>query len=147
MAPSPLMSRAERWETHVNMQEYVEREGITVTAGTGVLGRDSDGWEATKFALTIKRSDGRVMRRVSWRQGTGVKTHPSESPADVMWALIHDARCGDTSFDEFCQELGYESDSRKAYGAWKACRRTRDRLTEFLGEDGWNVVLDEVEED
>lgn len=65
-------------------------------------------------------------------QGSAHTDEPSA--ADVLSCLASDARSGETSFDEFCSEFGYDSDSRKAEATWKACRAMAPRLARFLGE-------------
>lgn len=61
---------------------------------------------------------------------------PNEPTArDVLESLQLDARAGAGSFEDFCSDLGYDSDSRKAEKIWEACRDTRDRLREFFGAD------------
>lgn len=55
--------------------------------------------------------------------------------ADVVSSLILDARCGEYDFDEFCRELGYDSDSRKAEKTWKACQAVAPKIRSLLGDD------------
>jgi hypothetical protein len=57
------------------------------------------------------------------------------SAADVLSVLLTDASCGDMSFDEFCRNMGLDTDSRKAERTWKACRDMIPRLHRFLGDD------------
>lgn len=55
------------------------------------------------------------------------------SAADVISSLCSDARAGEQTFEEFCSEFGYDTDSRKARNTWKACKYTSARFRAFLG--------------
>lgn len=116
------------------LSEYVDAAGITVTAGPGVSKRDADGWDHRAYSLTIRRAGSdATMQRVTWRAGTGVDSHPSETPAEVVSALLSDASAGDETFSDFAADFGYALDSRKAYRTWEQCRAMRNRLADFLG--------------
>lgn len=47
-------------------------------------------------------------------------------PADALTCWASDALSGQYDFDEFCSELGYDTDSRQAYKTWKACQKAAD---------------------
>lgn len=53
---------------------------------------------------------------------------------EVLSCLALDARAGEMSFTEFCDEFGYDDDSRRAWEMWQACRRTADRLRRVFGD-------------
>lgn len=68
--------------------------------------------------------------------------HTGEPDADdVMGCLASDARAGEESFEDFCSNFGYDTDSRKAYATWEACVRARDDLRALMGED-FNRLMD-----
>lgn len=56
-------------------------------------------------------------------------------------ATVENAR----SFEEWCGDLGYDTDSRRAERTWKACVSTARRLKQFLGDDLFRELLQEVE--
>lgn len=64
---------------------------------------------------------------------------------DVLDSLIGDASCADQSFEDFCRDFGYDSDSRKAEAIYHACRKTMRRLRAFLGQDAYDQLLNSVE--
>jgi len=43
---------------------------------------------------------------------------------------VDDAR----DFEDWCAELGYDTDSRKAERTFRACQRIAERLRQFLGD-------------
>jgi hypothetical protein len=55
--------------------------------------------------------------------------------ADVLSCLISDARSGEESFEDFCSELGYDSDSRQAERIWRTCRKVAPKVERFLADD------------
>jgi len=50
-----------------------------------------------------------------------------------------------TDFADFCGEFGYDTDSRKAEGIYRACGRQAANLKRMLGEDAYNLLLWETE--
>lgn len=53
----------------------------------------------------------------------------------MLASLISDGQSGLESFKEFCANLDYDPDSRKARKIWKKCQRTGDRVADFLRGD------------
>jgi hypothetical protein len=74
----------------------------------------------------------RRMLVVPFYMGSAHTVEPTS--ADVLYCLCSDTRAGELSFDEFCSEFGYDSDSRKAEAEWKACAAVAPRVRRFLGE-------------
>lgn len=65
-----------------------------------------------------------------------------DSRADVLSAFecfVSDALAGRESFEDFCGEFGYDTDSRRAERTWKACKQSWDKLVRVSG-----YTLDEV---
>lgn len=52
---------------------------------------------------------------------------------EVLSCLASDASACGMSFEEFCSECGYDSDSRKAERTYKACQRQGAALRRLLG--------------
>ncbi len=55
------------------------------------------------------------------------------SAASVLYYLLSDARLGSDTFEGFCGDLGYSTDSRKALETYLSCQATRHRLPTVLG--------------
>ena len=60
-------------------------------------------------------------------------THPEVT--DVLYCLLSDALCGQDTFEEFCVNYGYDTDSRKALEIYLACQKTEQDLRKLLGND------------
>jgi hypothetical protein len=112
------------------LEELCTELGVTIHAKKNQRTRpewpDTQGWDITL------RFDGRMMKTTFWT-GPAIKDDPTA--ADVLWSLCSDARMGEETFEEFCSNLGYDTDSRRVYATWQACKRTAPKLRRFLGED------------
>ncbi len=70
---------------------------------------------------------------VDFHGGAAVLDDPS--PADVISSLCSDACAGEMSFEDFCGDFGYDTDSIRARDTWEACRAIGPRVRRFLGSD------------
>lgn len=52
--------------------------------------------------------------------------------ASALYSLLLDASAVGQSFDSWCSELGYDSDSRKAYATYEACQNNADKLNRVI---------------
>lgn len=73
------------------------------------------------------------------------KTPKIPSAADVLASLLSDAQCAEGTFENFCSNLGYDTDSRKALDTYLACQATGTEMRRFLGEH-YRVVCDAATE-
>ena len=117
------------------IKDHNIRVEITRDRGAQV---DADGWEHHAYVLRLIWDDGsqsRFMEDVPWMQGYGVESSPVDEPATVLDALVSDANAYDSagSFEEFCEEFGYDTDSRKAEATYRACGEVSKKLATFLG--------------
>ena len=49
-------------------------------------------------------------------------------PADVLTSLVLDSSAIGQSFESWCSDFGYDSDSRKAEGIYRACQQNADKF-------------------
>lgn len=54
---------------------------------------------------------------------------------DAFSCFVSDSISGKSSFEDFCSEFGYDSDSRTAEKIWRACGRSYDKLKTLLPPD------------
>jgi len=52
--------------------------------------------------------------------------------ATVLHSLILDSSASEQSFDSWCDEYAYDSDSRKAFGIYEACQKNTGKLKRVL---------------
>lgn len=60
------------------------------------------------------------------------------SRRDVLGAFqcfVSDACCAESSFEDFCADFGYDTDSRRAYSTYCACKRSADKLHRLYAGD------------
>jgi hypothetical protein len=52
-----------------------------------------------------------------------------------------DANGAENSFEDWCSEIGYETDSRQAEAVYKLCKETAQNLKGLLGTEGYEKLL------
>ena len=87
--------------------------------------------EAHNYRVTLRYRRRRMS--VDFFMGQANTSEPTAE--GVLDCLLSDCQAGDQTFDEFCSELGYDSDSRKAHDTWQACAETAPKLRRLLGTD------------
>ena len=99
--------------------------------------------------VTVKnKENGKTTRFEFWCS----IMHPEfESEYDVLnacYCFVSDALSGLYSFDEFCSEYGYDTDSRKAEKVYKACKRAYSKFERVSGfsEDEMYGFINELSE-
>ncbi|HJS81267.1 MAG TPA: hypothetical protein VJ742_00365 [Nitrososphaera sp.] len=120
--------------TKKTLAELANDVQIEVRPGEAKLAYDKrDEWQknSNDYRLTLKYQ-GRRMSLDFW-QGMGIKTAPDAK--GVLDCLLSDASCSLDSFEDFCSNCGYDSDSRKAYRLYTACVKSTARLQKLLGAD------------
>lgn len=61
--------------------------------------------------------------------------------ADVLSCLASDAATGDQDFTQWCNDLGYDYDSRKAFRTYRIVKRQTAKLRAFLGAAAFEQIL------
>lgn len=61
---------------------------------------------------------------------------------DVLGSLRSDCTLGDQLFEDFCGDLGYDTDSRKAHASWEACQRMHYELRNLFGYGAYQTFID-----
>lgn len=107
-----------------------------------VLRRDTDKAVIVNGAVDMTRSDKRRVMTTYFSKGYG---HNGAKPTatEVLSCLASDAAGleNNNSFEDWCDEYGYDTDSRKAEKTYKACKHIASRLRTFLGDDLYNQLL------
>lgn len=67
----------------------------------------------------IARLRPAIMARVDWEKANLRPVTPAA--ASVLYSLLSDASGADGNFLDWCDDLGYDSDSRKALAIYEAC--------------------------
>lgn len=119
-----------------NLSNLCEEKGVKAKAVYGNKSADTgklEEWQRAAQPWTVTlRYQGRRLTVEFW-QGQAHTEPPTA--ADVLSCLITDTDCGEREFEEFCSDLGYDPDSRKAESTWKACAKTAVKVRRLLGDD------------
>jgi hypothetical protein len=126
-----------------SLPELLDRLGVRAKAHPAPLPadlRDNFGSGGTSWRVNLvgfdKRGGARVLQTPFW-QGSAHRGPPTA--ADVVSSLVLDASHADSSFEDFCSDLGmYESSrSRQTYNA---IQKMRPKLEAFFGDELPEVV-------
>lgn len=69
-----------------------------------------------------------------WEELEAKRKPVAPHAADVLACLLSDSGAVGVAFSEWCDEFGYESDSRKALDTYLACQETYLKLRRILGD-------------
>ncbi len=119
----------------VTMETLCTEKNVRITCEYGNAKATPSTWENTRHhAYRVTLRLGR--RTLSTDFFTGIGWNKEPSAADVLSCLVSDASSGEhDSFEDFCSNFGYDTDSRSAESTWKECKRTAIRVRRFLGDD------------
>ena len=104
---------------------------------------DTDGkpWIHDAYSVELI-CDGRTIV-VPWRQGVGFRKKSPINPYKgtpvppkveaVLSSLLSDARAGSLTFEDFCGEFGYDTDSREAMATYLECQEMATKVRRLLG--------------
>lgn len=108
---------------------------------------DKDEWSAEATHWVVWIQVGKRRFKTYYSQGSAYTGEPK--PEDVLECLVSDAQAAgpETSFENFCDDFGYDTDSRKAERVYKACQRTGKHLKRLLGEEAYDTLLWQTERD
>lgn len=115
------------------LSELCKSVKINARRGASLDWDKRDEWQqgANDWRVTLSYN-GRSYTLDFW-QGKGITDAPDA--AGVLECLLSDASGADQSLEDWCGDLGYDTDSRKAERTWKACQRCALRLRRLLGSD------------
>lgn len=84
--------------------------------------------------VTVKNTDNG--KSISFDFWCGLLRPELETESDLLdafYCFVSDALLGWQSFVDFCNEMGYDSDSRKAEKIWKACEKNYNKFSNLTG--------------
>lgn len=65
---------------------------------------------------------------------------------DVLQSIAMDSSCADEGFETWCQEFGYDEDSRHAERVYRACQDQARKARKWLGAEKFRELLECTEE-
>lgn len=132
------------------IQDFVNSRGIHFTA-TRIPSNPSMTDMPTgsrHWSCVLRRNQGEPFGTltVPFSQGPAIKEDPTAS--DVLNCLALDASGIESSagtFEDWCDEYGYDPDSRKAERIFNECLEQTQRLRQFLGDEAFEALLYDTE--
>lgn len=127
----------------MTLQAFITKYRVTMTAELTDRNpnMDDDKWtrEATHWKCHLQC--GRRSMVVYFSQGAAISHEPST--ADILDTLGGDAASWENagSFEEWCSEYGYDTDSRRAERTYKAIERQSADLARILPVEGYDALL------
>lgn len=134
------------------LEEFIEDHGITANVVEAAENpnweQDDSYWEASHWTVRLIRMDDSGIKAVfdvPFSQSAAHKNPPTVE--EVLDCLASDASgvSNNQTFEDWCCEYGYGTDSRKAERLYSAVVDQTDSLESFLGTEAYNELLWEVE--
>jgi hypothetical protein len=125
----------------ITIEQFVIAHGITMkSTRTNHNPNMQDSANMDHWRVELRK--GRKQMTLVFSQGYGHKGMPP-NVYGVLDCLASDAGTVQTAsdFEEWCSELGYDPDSRKAEKTYKAVEHQASRLQRFLGDEAYDQLL------
>ena len=125
--------------------EFVAAKGITMTCKQIADRPGREDWPgATHWRCQLKRGGQKM--QVTYSMGSAHKGTPKVE--DVIQSLGSDASIyqNASSYEDFLDEFGYEDDQKHRY-TWMAIQRESKSLRKLLGDEDYEQLLYETEEE
>jgi hypothetical protein len=125
------------------LSTFIKKSGVTAAieeVGTNPNMDAGEEWMRTaRHYKVLLKKDGRRMT-LYFSQGSGIKGEPELS--GILDCIASDsASVENSTFEEFCADLGYDTDSRRAERTYKVCQRQAEKLERLLGRDLYEDLL------
>lgn len=129
------------------VNEFIKDLGITVAA-TRVDANPNmaDSADMDHWRLSMRSSVNMTKMTVYFSMGRGLNGREPKLD-EVLDCIASDAASVENaqSFEDWCGELGFDTDSRKAHRIYSVCKRQAERLRKFVGINAYNDLLWETE--
>jgi len=122
------------------MKNFVKKNKISISVEWADENKNAPDWKnANHYKVTLKRSGRQLTTYFS--QGYGISGEPTTE--SVLDALASDSSGVENarSFEDWADEYGYDTDSRKDEKLFKVCERQADKLKRFLGDELYEDLL------
>jgi hypothetical protein len=126
----------------MNLAEFIAASRVSFAANPDRVRSNpnmSDSDSMDNWRVTLEHA-GRTYTLV-YSKGYGHKGAPP-TVHEVLDCLRSEATYPDMPFEEWCRELGYDEDSRKAERAYQACVKQTEHTRRLIGDELWTDFLD-----
>jgi len=132
----------------MNMSQFIESCGLSMSAvqikastDCHRMTKEDKKWHdtASHWNVSLSNKEGEVR---SWEYSAGSAHKGEPSMTDVLESLQCDASGRDgQSFEDWCSEFGYDTDSKRAEATYNACGQTVYKLRSLLGRDAYTALM------
>jgi len=125
----------------LTMQEFLTKYPVKVTSELTDANPNMDDMPKGSAHWRVTLRFGRSRMSFHYSQGPAVVEEPEV--ADLLDCCAMDAACYENArnFEDFCAELGYDTDSRRAERVYKVCGRQAASLKRMLGDEAYETLL------
>lgn len=120
------------------IKAFIATHGITMQVSRASSNPNMLGTSCTQHWTCVLRCEDRTMT-VAFSQGSAHTQEPTVS--DVLECLAMDASSALDKFEDWCDNCGYDTDSRKAYRTWEAVVKQSDDLVALLEQETYDALL------
>lgn len=108
----------------------------TVSVSSEYLGNKESSWgdNWNNHKITI-RHDGRSCSFDFWASIANPEVRTVSDLGNAVFCFLSDAESGKMDFSEFCNEFGYDEDSRRSEKTWNACKKSLSAAERVFGSD------------
>jgi hypothetical protein len=135
----------------MTIQEFIKQNRISIVSectdsNPNMIDQD---WQANHYKVTLKRNktENKIRTRrqftLFYSMGFAIKSDPKTE--DVLDCMAMDSSSIDQDFEGWANDLDYDTDSRKAEKTYNICRKQATKFENFLGEDLYNELLQEID--
>lgn len=122
-----------------------------ITSGVHFPFDPSDTLFHNQFSISVKTDKGRFTSPFYGSHSdyiNGKDELTNDDLQDCFSMLCSDAISGSDSFSDFCSNLGYDEDSRRAEKTYKECKKIADKFSRITSVDLYDLSnsLQEMEE-
>ena len=94
-----------------------------------------------QFSVSVQTNRAKVFFKFSGSHNDYVNGIIDLDPEKfVLYCFISDAVAAKESFEDFCNEMGYDTDSRKAEKIYKECEKSLVKLQKIYSGDVYDLV-------
>lgn len=116
-----------------DVTKYLKDLGIQTRAILTQKGANKDGWKHDAWLYNIGGEQFTFMTGIGLRNVNGTPVPPTA--AGVIYSVLLDANASNNTFEDFCDELGYDTDSRKTLKTYIACQENGTKLRKIFTKD------------
>jgi hypothetical protein len=139
-----LSTHPKRKDKVMTLEEFVAENKIRSDIKRIDSNPNMNDFAGSHYKVTLHHQGAQMTTYFS--KGFGHKGAPPTT-AEVLECLASDSASMSIDFEEWAADLGYASDSCKAAKIFKACEKQAGRLHSFLGDDLYDRLLFDLDND